>query len=155
MFLRNIRLWLFTGEFWIAKSCWGFDVLASYWLAVRCLWAEQRCGIKAFRYEVLPCFVDSRVVCFGWSEDGLTACRPGGQPGLPSLWNTQLYWAIWKLLFFCVLSAVGEKLPCTALHQPCMLGKFLTVFLFSSCGVVLNSVPWRCETSPGQQEARV
>lgn len=140
MFLRNIRLQPFTGEFCIAKSCWRFVILASYWLAVRCFQAEHRCRIKVSRYEALPCFVDSRVICFGWKEDGLTACKLNGQPRLPPVWNTQLYWTIWKL-FSCVFSVMGEELPFTASHQAHLLGKFLTGFLFSSCGVVLTVCP--------------
>lgn len=152
MFLGNIRLRPFTGEFWIAKSCWGFVILAFYWLAVRCLQAEHRCRIKVSRYEALPCFVDSRVICFGWREDGLTGCKLNGQPGLPLIWNTQLYCVHLKALFLSLLSNGGRiaiycLTPDTSAWE--VPHWFSVLFLWGG----FNSVPWRCETSPGQQEA--
>lgn len=153
MFLRNIRLQPFTREFWIAKSCWGFVMWASYWLAMRCLQAEHRCGINMSRYKVLPCFVYSRMIWFGRREDGLAGCELNGQPRLPLVWYTQLYWAIWKF-FSCLFSNEG-RIAIYYFTPDTSAGGISSLVFCSLLVGWFNSVPWRCETSPGQQEAHV
>lgn len=94
-----------------------------------------------FRYEVLSCFIDSRIICFGQREDGLTACKLNQG----CLWS-EIHICL-KALLLCLLGNGGRIAmhcftPDTSAWEVPHWFSVLSLWGGLQCALEMRDFPW-------------
>lgn len=94
-----------------------------------------------FRYKVLSCFIDSRIICFGQREDGLTACKLNQG----CLWS-EIHVCL-KALLLCLLGNGGRIAmhcftPDTSAWEVPHWFSVLSLWGGLQCALEMRDFPW-------------